>query len=60
MNFFLAHHGMKDAIKIVDGVAHLEANLDHAGPVPLFEKPRHGALNQVWPVSARILQKFGN
>src|SRR5258705_6119556 len=49
---------MNDTVEIMHGVAHLQSYLRYPGPVALFQKPRHGSLDQVWSVSSSILQKF--
>src|SRR6185295_3621189 len=58
VNLAVAHHGVDDAVKVVDAVALPEANLDHPGPVAVFEEARQVALKNVRPVAAAVLDEL--
>src|ERR1041385_3570268 len=71
--FFQAEGGIRDvavtgvqtcalpiyhALEIMDGIPHLQANLGHAAPVPLFHESRHSAFNYIRPIASGVLQEF--
>src|SRR5207237_960982 len=47
IDFVVAHHGVRDAVEIEDGVLIFEAQLDDAAPDAALEEARHGALDEV-------------
>jgi hypothetical protein len=55
MHLILAHHGVNHAFEIVHGVPLLQSDLCHAGPVALFNEPRQGSFNEIWPIPSRVL-----
>ena len=59
MHIVVAHHGVNDALEIMNGLPHFQANPGHTAPMPFFEEAGHGALDNIGTVATGILQKFG-
>src|SRR5579864_6815946 len=57
LNLVVAQHGVRDAVKIIDRVAVLEADGYDSGPNATLEKTRHGPLEQIAAVAGALVEE---